>query len=601
MPLNAFGASFEAAEHSWTRELCEADSDEDGLTNGEELGDPCCLWVKGSQPSEYTKRFSPSHPGVADLPATVAAYSRPACGETGPVVTGQRFGEFNSNEEQRTVEVRIKSFQVPPQRTTYVNFMINIPDSAWEGADMFYVVKADGIIDKKEVLHHYVINGCSKKVPEELDGIETPASTSSAYDCTTPFGGWAPGSHILNMPPWIGMPFGPSAGVVALDLQIHYDNPRKASDIVDASGMRFWFTPTPRTYPLTRLNSMMVSVNTQIVVPPKKERWFLTRTCTVDIEDEAGEPVQFHLYGVKYHAHLLGVQMYTEYFPVDGGVPLDLGSEHVWHFDDQGTRDMLALNITMKSGEVIQSSCVMNSMHLEEATVFGRETIDEMCWAQYLGWSSVPGHSAIVKCDGPMWEGELLSNEPGFGLARRRPVEKAIAAWDGSNVMTGGSALRLPSDDCVDSTPFFCARQVPNSLANSGADSCDKELANGMSFMEACCATTCAQMACHTTPACLEVKEKENQARAAAIASDTVVLQSDPYYSIRTMGCSSDARMLREVSVRLPDELLTDSAKAQGSENGDGEFKKTSETKSDGAGIIGHICLILPFLVGLTV
>ncbi|ETM98389.1 hypothetical protein PPTG_19509 [Phytophthora nicotianae INRA-310] len=28
----------------WTKELCEADSDSDGQTIGQELGDPCCEW-----------------------------------------------------------------------------------------------------------------------------------------------------------------------------------------------------------------------------------------------------------------------------------------------------------------------------------------------------------------------------------------------------------------------------------------------------------------------------------------------------------------------------------------------------------------------------
>ena len=32
---------------TWSAELCNADSDEDGRTNGEELGDPDCQWSVG--------------------------------------------------------------------------------------------------------------------------------------------------------------------------------------------------------------------------------------------------------------------------------------------------------------------------------------------------------------------------------------------------------------------------------------------------------------------------------------------------------------------------------------------------------------------------
>lgn len=45
---NQFGLDFKAAGNKWTRELCEMDSDGDGLTNGQELGDPCCQWVAPS-------------------------------------------------------------------------------------------------------------------------------------------------------------------------------------------------------------------------------------------------------------------------------------------------------------------------------------------------------------------------------------------------------------------------------------------------------------------------------------------------------------------------------------------------------------------------
>ncbi|CEG42389.1 atp-binding cassette superfamily [Plasmopara halstedii] len=45
---NAFGRDFYSAGHTWTSELCMNDSDDDGQTNGEELGDPCCDWTSES-------------------------------------------------------------------------------------------------------------------------------------------------------------------------------------------------------------------------------------------------------------------------------------------------------------------------------------------------------------------------------------------------------------------------------------------------------------------------------------------------------------------------------------------------------------------------
>ncbi|CAG5134167.1 unnamed protein product [Candidula unifasciata] len=41
---NPFGSDFQLAGHAWNEILCKKDSDGDGKTNGEELGDPECGW-----------------------------------------------------------------------------------------------------------------------------------------------------------------------------------------------------------------------------------------------------------------------------------------------------------------------------------------------------------------------------------------------------------------------------------------------------------------------------------------------------------------------------------------------------------------------------
>lgn len=61
--LNPFGTAFSAQGKSWTKALCEMDSDGDGQTNGFELGDPDCTWRVGQTPARTTEI---SHPGFAD-------------------------------------------------------------------------------------------------------------------------------------------------------------------------------------------------------------------------------------------------------------------------------------------------------------------------------------------------------------------------------------------------------------------------------------------------------------------------------------------------------------------------------------------------------
>ena len=59
--LNPFGMAFLQAGHTWTTALCQMDSDGDGRTNGEELGDPECVWTRGATPARMTDI---THPGL---------------------------------------------------------------------------------------------------------------------------------------------------------------------------------------------------------------------------------------------------------------------------------------------------------------------------------------------------------------------------------------------------------------------------------------------------------------------------------------------------------------------------------------------------------
>merc|ERR1711879_935911 len=66
--LNVFGVDFRAAGMKWTKELCLKDSDGDGRSNGEELGDPDCIWKrakKGKSPPP-ARSEGITHPGIAD-------------------------------------------------------------------------------------------------------------------------------------------------------------------------------------------------------------------------------------------------------------------------------------------------------------------------------------------------------------------------------------------------------------------------------------------------------------------------------------------------------------------------------------------------------
>ena len=86
-PTNAFGRDFGRAGYKWTKELCEKDSDKDGKTNGQELGDPECTWKQGEKP-----KFScATNPGIKnDEDEFCEGNVRPGDVAQAPKVTGER-------------------------------------------------------------------------------------------------------------------------------------------------------------------------------------------------------------------------------------------------------------------------------------------------------------------------------------------------------------------------------------------------------------------------------------------------------------------------------------------------------------------------------
>ena len=49
----------------WDSCLCHYDSDGDGMTNGEELGDPDCVWTTGDQ--FLVPEYNLTHPGALQI------------------------------------------------------------------------------------------------------------------------------------------------------------------------------------------------------------------------------------------------------------------------------------------------------------------------------------------------------------------------------------------------------------------------------------------------------------------------------------------------------------------------------------------------------
>ena len=135
LPNNPFGLAFASAGHAWSATLCAADSDGDGLTNGEELGDPCCVWYPGA--AANISGYATSHPGFASsvspapVRASSCAGSSGAAAAAAPPVTAALF--FNPGEVQQSLVAVNPGLTLTNALTNYWQYAVNLPaDKAYK-------------------------------------------------------------------------------------------------------------------------------------------------------------------------------------------------------------------------------------------------------------------------------------------------------------------------------------------------------------------------------------------------------------------------------------------------------------------------------------
>ena len=429
-PLNLFGVDFMLAGYRWTEELCRKDSDGDGLTNGEELGDPCCVWEHEALPLAGFAAHEVSHPGVA---ASRSSTAPPAScgGARGPRAAGRATtkpdgGFFNPGEDARTADLHINGFEVPSTRTTYVSFALDFPHDCVDRE--CYLVGMEALVDQTTLVHHYVVDGCTKEWAPDKVGelVGWVISGGGQADCD--FGGvgtWAPGADpMFNAPGVAGIPFGgPRLGYTfhGFFLQMHYDNVWGVEGAIDKSGIRVHYVTTPREHGLGWIAAAELSYySPAVMIPPKEERFHVTRVCTVTGLEEPA-----HISAIWYHAHLIGKEFSTELYR--HGQKSVLWRETSWHFDDQALPSLEAAGLTVYNGDQFVASCVYNSSTRDSNTYLNLETTDEMCWAQLQYYPHVGKGAA---CNGVVFAGAL---EPGEDVSKVRVCVRALFAvvcWD---------------------------------------------------------------------------------------------------------------------------------------------------------------------------
>ncbi|XP_055897981.1 uncharacterized protein LOC106059379 isoform X2 [Biomphalaria glabrata] len=228
-PKNEFGKKFSRAFGKWTRSLCLEDSDGDGRTNGEELGDPLCIWSPGKTPSRTTNI---THPGVCE------PMGDPKCRGKNLFVTCPA-ESFDSCPVTKTFgikqwELKFPAFSVPKNKTSATCVSYTMPRD-----QSYHIVAVQPIISNADVLHRMVLYGCH----DDSKLLTQPSScANTSTECKTIIALWTPGQKGECFGDTVGFRMG-ATGFKRLRLQINYKNPTEDLSHKDSSGLRLHYRP----------------------------------------------------------------------------------------------------------------------------------------------------------------------------------------------------------------------------------------------------------------------------------------------------------------------------------------------------------------------
>ncbi|XP_061190243.1 dopamine beta-hydroxylase-like [Saccostrea echinata] len=355
---NPFGEDFDAVGKAWTHELCRKDSDGDGKTNAEELGDPCCIWREYAIPDKNAI----SHPGVCEPFNSSLCRSK----NTWVQCELETFKCDAINQPGvKNITLRYPETKVPFYETSYFCMTFELPNDG-----DYHLIATTPNIDNEYVMHHILLYGCDDSVTNETT---VPTICGMVPDsCLTIIGGWTVGTHGECAHKDVGFRIGQN-GFKSAILQFHWNNPEWRFDYTDSSGMTLYYTPNRRPNDAT----IMVVGQDYLEIPPGKERVEVDAVCS-------SEDTRIILSGPVYitrsfnHMHYLDREEYIDQYR--NGVKINtLTSEPDYNYDRPQISEY-GYSIEVLPGDELGTKCVFKSSSKSFTTFKGDATSDEMCY-----------------------------------------------------------------------------------------------------------------------------------------------------------------------------------------------------------------------------
>jgi len=405
--LNPFGEDFATNGYLWTPELCQLDSDGDGRSNGEELGDPDCVWMEGDDPDGPAM----SHPGIVD--------------DVQGASTVNSCAKYVAPDDEITFDIAFSApTEIDGTQTHYIceQRVLDVPAQT-----TLHLIKKSILLDNVDTLHHMFVFIC----PVNATSTDGERVGEGAYQCSgnesgcRRVAGWAVGPHESCEPDNVGVEIDFSSNTkVVVKIEAHYDN-TSGEPQQDQSGIRLYMTSTLRPLTSSQMITGMATANVDFSIPAQQSLYPLTNTCPTAVTEHLDHAV--YAYAFTPHMHLYGKQLVTEQYRCGQKIG-DLGRIDDYEFDNQQTYN-LDPPIKILPGDALVTTCGFDTTTIDFSVAGGEETTDEMC----LNFLSIYPHPGTEEV--PSLLGSCFSFEHGLARdGRIVPFPFAIGDMEGSVV-----------------------------------------------------------------------------------------------------------------------------------------------------------------------
>lgn len=374
--LNNFGRDFQSAGHSWTQALCKKDSDGDGLSNGEELGDPSCIWSKGDTPTYVT---GITNPGVYDVvvKSTNAPTQKPTHFPTfSPTFYPTSSPSCGKSVGSRDVNLTMPSYSIMQEKTSQVSYLFDgLPE------DKIYITRISPVIDQIHMVETMRLLVCENSTTLQLAFSSPAQGTVSALNCTNFVYSWAAGGETLCMPSESGIVINGQDKVYILEVQ--YFNSALESNYTDSSGFEITYIPQNQTssnfQPATW--GLFGASTDSILIPPDEPFY--------EIAASRSLPSSFPSRGVTVLATFAFARSMSTGIWATVSPANSYESPYLAFCDAQFDYNLqqvnwLSSNITLYADDRLTVHCTYDSSGRKNSTTGGDEQLEEMCAFWFL-------------------------------------------------------------------------------------------------------------------------------------------------------------------------------------------------------------------------